>query len=575
MSIDPDKIIEQYKQMSANGGVGTLEPLLSLFRMGGKPISLVGREPMLPLYKTRRPKRTTVQAGRQVSKTSAVGQISSLMAGLDELHIAIVEPLFNQKKMINNQILSPLIRDCAISDKIIRPADIDTLDVKKFLSGGQITLINGYKAATGARGCSGASAVFIDEVQDILNINIPVFEAVTDAKTETGFRFYTGTAKTLDGPLAIKFEQSAQGHWCVKCDCGKYVIFAPEEQLFSTITPKGCLCPFCNRKIHSETGGFIFKFPSRCATHVGYHLPQTIFPFHHTELAWKEIIYKQNNIPKTQFYNEVLGISDSDSVRLLTKADLLNARNNIKSKDHAKSLIHQYDLRVLGVDWGGGGGKESATGICVLGKNYAVNHFETLYIHRLPTGLTPEQEAAFVDRIAGEFKVDLIAHDYTGAGFMREAFFLNVYPYWKDRIFPVSYSYKPTSDLVSVSGTGSRTSYVVDKTKSLLLTIGCIKHAVLTVPWFDPLDASAPQLDFLAIIEHEQKTADESATGNEVLRGSTVYLLDKVSGVRDDAAQAVNIAFIAMCHTLGVYPVIHYDSKFDMSDEQYKALAGE
>lgn len=411
--------------------------------------------------------------------------------------------------------------------------------------------------------------------QDLLNKNVPVFEAAADAKTESGFRLYSGTAKTLDGTLAIKFEQSSQGHWCVKCECGKYIIFAPEEQLFSTISPKGCLCPFCSRKIHSETGGFIFKFPSRCATHVGYHFPQTIFPFHHTELAWKEIIYKQNNIPKTQFFNEVLGISDSDSVRLLTKADLLNARNNIHTKEDAKSILYQYDMRVLGVDWGGGGGKESATGICVIGKNYAVNHFETLYINRLPTGMTPEQEASFVDRIASEFEVDFIAHDYTGAGFMREAFFLNVFPQWKDRVFPVSYSYKPTSDLVTVSGTGSRTSYVVDKTKSLLLTIGCIKHAVLTVPWFDPLDPKAPQLDFLAIIEHEQKTSDESATGNEVLRGSSVYLLDKVSGVRDDAAQATNIAFIAMCHTLGVYPVIHYDSKFDISEEQYRMLAGD
>ena len=142
-------------------------------------------------------------------------------------------------------------------------------------------------------------------------------------------------------------------------------------------------------------------------------------------------------------------------------------------------------------------------------------------------------------------------------------------------MFPVSYSYKPTSDLVTVSGTGSRTSYVIDKTKSLLLTIGAIKHAALTVPWFDPLDAKAPQLDFLAIIEHEQKTTSETASGNEVLRGSSVYLLDKVAGVRDDAAQAVNIGFIAMCHVLGAYPVFSYDSKFDMSDEQYKMLSGE
>lgn len=575
MTVNPNLIIDKYKELSATGGVGTMEPLLALFTLDGKPLSLVDREPMLALFKTDRPKRMTLQAGRQVSKTMFIGELSVMLSGFSGLTSAIIEPRFTQKRAINNQVLSPLLRNCLVSDKLIRPSNIDTMDVKKLLSGGQIYIINAFVSADPARGVAGCSLVAVDEIQDMINANIPVFEALADAKPETGFRIYSGTAKTLDGTLAIKFEQSSQGHWCVKCECGKYIIFAPEEQLFSTITDKGCLCPNCSRPIKSATGGFVHKFPSRTYTHAGYHLPQTIFPFHHSELAWREIIYKKNNIPKTQFYNEVLGISDSDSVRLLTKQDLLEARNNLRTKEQALAIRGQFDLCVLGVDWGGGGGKDSATGAAVLGKNMNVDHFETLHMLRLPTGLTPEQEAAFVNRLASEFKVDLIAHDFTGAGFMREAFFLNIYPQWRDRMFPVSYSYKPTSDLVTVSGTGSRTSYVIDKTKSLLLTIGAIKHAALTVPWFDPLDAKAPQLDFLAIIEHEQKTTSETASGNEVLRGSSVYLLDKVAGVRDDAAQAVNIGFIAMCHVLGAYPVFSYDSKFDMSDEQYKMLSGE
>ena len=408
--------------------------------------------------------------------------------------------------------------------------------------------------------------------QDMLPANIPVLEAVADAMVDTGFRVYSGTAKTLDGALARKFEQSSQGHWCVKCECGKYNIFAPEEQLFLTIKDKGCSCAFCDRILNCATGGYIHKFPSRVFEHPGYHLPQIIFPFHHTPNAWKEIIYKKNNIPKTQFYNEVLGVSDSDSVRLLTKADLLNARNNVRSKDQAEELRSQYDLVVLGVDWGGGGGGESATGLAVIAKRFNNNHFETLYLRRLPTGLTPEQEANIVDRLASDFRVDLIAHDYTGAGFMREAFFLQAFPEWGGRMFPISYGFRPNQELVSVSQNGSRTSYVIDKTKSLLLTIGCIKHGVLTVPWFDPLDGAAPQLDFLAIVEHEQKLEDTN--GNQVLRKSDVYLLDKVAGVRDDAAQACNIGFIAACHTLGQYPVITYDSKFDITPEQEKLLIG-
>ena len=575
MAVDANKLIERYIEQSKNGGVGTMEPLLSLFEFEGKPLSLVDREPMLPLFKTGRPKRMTVQAGRQVSKTMTIGELGILVAGLNGMQVAIVEPRFGQKKSINDQVLTPLIENCIIRDKIIRPSNVPVLDAKKFLSGGQLRLINGFKSADGMRGTSGLSLIMLDECQDLKNETIPVFEAAADAKVDTGFRIYSGTAKTIDGPLAIKFEQSSQGHWCVKCDCGKWVIFSPDEQLFSTIRDEGCLCPFCGRRLYTATGGYVHKFPSRISTHVGYHLPQTIFPFHHKELAWREVIYKKNNIPKTQFYNEVLGVSDSDSVRLLTKKDLLEARNQIKTKEQAMSMTGFYGLKILSVDWGGGGGGESATGCAVIGKNMQVNQFDTLYMIRLATGLTPEQEAAFVNRLALDFNVDMIAHDYTGAGFMRETFFLQVYPHWRGRVFPVSYSYKPTSDLVTVSSSGSRQSFVIDKTKSLLLTIGCIRHGLLTVPWFDPLDTKAAQLDFLAIVEHEQKTSAESANGTEVLRASSVYLLDKVAGVRDDAAQAVNIGFVAACHTLGTYPVITYDSKFDMSDQQYYDLTGE
>ena len=157
---------------------------------------------------------------------------------------------------------------------------------------------------------------------------------------------------------------------------------------------------------------------------------------------------------------------------------------------------------------------------------------------------------------------------------MREAFFLHAFPEWRERVFPVTYSYKPSSELVTATTNGSRTSYVIDKTKSLLMTINCIKHRALTVPWFDPLNAQAPQLDFLAIIEHEQKTGESSA-GGQILKASSVYLLEKAAGVKDDAAQAVNIGFIAMCHTLGYYPVLSYDSKYDITEEQYRMLDGD
>lgn len=412
--------------------------------------------------------------------------------------------------------------------------------------------------------------------QDIPNAFIPIFEAITDAKVETGFRIRSGTAKTSDGTLAISFDESSQGHWCIKCSCGKYNIAALDEQLLQMVGDKGCSCAWCRKPLNVVEGYYLHKYPSRIYSHVGYHMPQIIFPFHNTKGGWTEILHKKANNSQTAFLNEVLGAPDDESVRLLSKSDLLKARNNVRSKDRAVELIHNYDMRVLGVDWGGGGGGDSATGLAIIAKNYNARHYECLWMTRLPQGLTPEQEADIVARMANEFKADFIAHDYTGAGFVRESLFLQKHEGWRDYMYPISYTYKPTADLVTPSSSGSRNSYTVDKTKSLLLTINCIKHGALSLPWFDEKDINACQLDFLAIIEHQQKIGEGDAGGkNNVLRASDVYLLDKVAGKKDDAAQAVNVGLIAACNILGYYPVFTFDEKYNMTAEQYELLTGD
>ena len=377
---------------------------------------------------------------------------------------------------------------------------------------------------------------------------------------DTGFRIRSGTAKTSDGALAMSFEESSQGHWCIKCTCGKYNIAAPDQQLFQMIGRHGCSCAYCGRVLDVTTGYYVFKYPSRVYTHIGYHMPQIIFDFHNTKGGWGEILYKKNNWGKTEFLNEVLGVPDDDSVRLLSKGDLLKARNNVRDKATAVRLKSSYDMCVLGVDWGGGGGGDSATGIAVIAKNNNAQYFECLYMNRLPQGLTPEQEADAVASLANEFEVDYIAHDYTGAGFVRESLFISKHPGWQPYMYPVSYTYKPTSDLVTVSTSGSRTSYTVDKTKSLLLTINCIKYGALFLPWFDEKDPNAVQLDFLAIIEHHQSLKEDAGGKNTVLRSSEVYLLDKVAGKlqhfaigHQKAFLTVVFGFIVFSFSLNIY----------------------
>lgn len=572
----PIETLNAYYDGVKTGKITSMEGLLSLFTLAGEPLTLLQREPTVPVFALNRPKRMTLLAGRQVSKSYTVAEISTLLTGFSQgFSSAIIEPRFIQKKRFNSQILAPLLRECSVRDLIIDKKNTDNLDIKTFKSGGQIILLNGYISSNGVRGTSGISLVTTDELQDIPNSFLPVFESITDAMVDTGFRIRAGTAKTSDCALAMSFEESSQGHWCIKCPCGKYNIAAPDQQLFQMIGKQGCSCAYCGRVLDVTTGYYVFKYPSRVYTHLGFHMPQIIFAFHNTKGGWGEILYKKNNWGKTEFLNEVLGVPDDDSVRLLTKGDLLKARNNIKDKASGVRLIRNYDTKVLGVDWGGGGGGDSATGLAVIAKNNNAKYYECLWMYRLPQGLSPEQEADVVANIANEFQVDFIAHDYTGAGFVRESLFLSKHPGWQPYMYPVSYTYKPTSDLVTVSTSGSRTSYTVDKTKSLLLTINCIKYGALFLPWFDEKDPNAVQLDFLAIIEHHQSLKEDVGGRNTVLRSSDVYLLDKVAGKKDDAAQAVNIGLIAACNIIGFYPIFTFDSKFDMTPEKYEMLTGE
>lgn len=575
--MNPMKRLSEFDSAVRAGTVDNLEPLLPLFTIDGHELSLVDREPLIPIFKLNRPKRTTLLSGRQISKSYTIAELVILLTGFGAgFRSVVVEPRHIQKKNFNAQILTPLLRDCAVRDLLIEKRYVEPLDRKIFKSGGEISLLQGILSPDQARGSSGASLVALDELQDIPNSFIPVFEAVADAKVNTGFRIRSGTAKTSDGALALSFGDSSQGHWCIKCPCGKYNIAALEEQLLKMIGKEGCSCAYCQRKLDVLTGYYVHKYPSRLYTHAGYHMPQIIFPFHNTKPGWTELLYKKATQPKTQFLNEVLGAPDDESVRLLTKEELLKARNNVHTKREALSIINHYNLRILGVDWGGGGGGDSATGIAVIGKNFNANSYQCIYMNRLQQGLTPEQEADIVRRAAQEFEVDYIAHDFTGAGFVRETLFTYKYPEWRDHMFPITYSYKPTSDLVTFNQSGSRASYTVDKTKSLLLTINAIKYNALSIPWFDIKDLEAPQLDFLSIIEHQQRLEESEAGGkNTVQRASEVYLLDKVAGRKDDAAQAVNVAFIALCHVTGDYPVFTFDDKYTLTQEQYELLVGD
>jgi hypothetical protein len=412
-----------------------------------------------------------------------------------------------------------------------------------------------------------ANGICVHNCQDINPDFLPVIEATTDASVDFGLINYFGTAKTSDGTLAMLFSQSSQGHWCIKCEgCGKYNIASMDEQLFKMIGKKGCICAFCGKLLPFFTGKYVHKYPEKVHTHAGYHTPQIAFYIHcGYENKWNDLLYKMENWDRTLFYNEVLGIPDDESTRILTLQDLVNAQNNLDgSMQAALESRSVYDFCVLGVDWSGGGSGASTTAVAVLGRRPYTTVTDCIYMHRFKQGMSAEEEADTIAELASQFRVNYIAHDFTGAGWVREALLVSRHPQWLNNIFPVSYCYKPNADMVSFQQSGSRRSYSVDKTKSLLLTLTAVKHKQLSVPRFDVNEDNAVQRDLLAIVEHPQ----------ELNKGSNIYLLERAPGKSDDGAHALNIGFMCSCTVTQTYPIFSAIDKYCMTDDQIMDLVG-
>jgi hypothetical protein len=82
--------------------------------------------------------------------------------------------------------------------------------------------------------------------------------------------------------------------------------------------------------------------------------------------------------------------------------------------------LNDYRTRVLAIDWGGGGEEGiSFTVVAVLGFRHD-GTIDVLWAKRLLIGGDHLQEAVECMKWSDRFNCDFVAHDYTGAGTVRE-----------------------------------------------------------------------------------------------------------------------------------------------------------
>jgi len=441
-----------------------------------------------------------------------------------------------------------------------------------------------------------ANNIAISNCQDMDPNLIPIIKETMSA-SKWRLSMYTGTPKTLDNTIEGLWQSSSQAEWCIPCmNCKKLNVPHMGMDLEKMIGPNrddicddnpAVICAKCRLPINPRKGRWMHKFKERRFEFPGYHIPQIVMPIHYSShKRWGELLAKQQgygNYTIPQFYNEVLGESYDVGAKLLTKTDLENASvlpwaNEPLHGAEAVRRKEDYVIRVLGVDWGGGGelrrgaDKKKTENITMSFTCAAVvglrgdGRLDVIYGRRLLTPHDHMEEAKQLMRIYQMFDCQLMAHDYNGAGALRETIVVQSgVPL--NRVVPIVYTRSAWQNIMNFHRSEdkhSRNFWLVDKARSLQLLCQCIKMVQIRLFKHDYVSEEnrGLQHDFLSLMENKVETA----------RGPDIYTIQRNPHFPDDFAHAVNFAACALWNETKSWPNVAELAHLKMTVQQMNQI---
>ena len=524
----------------------SLAPLLKIFRVRGKPMTLDEHYQLAPVFKMDLPKRMVFCSARQVGKTYAIGTQGALQTRLLRgLNTLFIQPRFDQIKKFSNNVVGKLMNTSYYRDWLVDDEREQSIGQRSIMGGGEMYFSHAFLDADRVRGIS-CGRLVLDELGDIIFDLLPVLAETMSAETQWGFHMYAGTPKTTDGTLSVVYEDSSQAEWIIKCGCGKENIPNTKHDTWRMLQPKGCCCASCGRVLDVSTGQYIHAYPDRVSSFEGYHLPQIVHPLHaNYPRKWEDLLFKYRTYHESQFKNEVLGEAADESLKPITEADLRATSNGCDGTlASAAAQRKKYDAVVLSVDWSGHGADlSSTTVVSALGTIPGDDRVHCFFLERLKS-MPPEEEARKIVDYTRILAVAYLAHDFSGAGMIREATLVHMgFPV--DQIIPFQIVFAPVSKKIMYfykPKQGGRSCYNIDKTRSLMVLFEYIKKKKVSLPDYDKCRDTL--LDFLNIYQETKETP----------RGAQFTLMLKVPKKTDDAVFAVNFGCSTIWHLRGRYP---------------------
>lgn len=543
----------------SSGTVASLIPILPMLSLKGEPYSIVNYAPFEPLYRLQVPRRMYFKCGRQIAKSTNMSSQSVLQSAVVP-HFAtlFVAPRFEQIRRISSNYVRPFIEHSLIAQLLQNKSVVNGVLQRSFLNSSQMYFSYAFLDAERIRGLS-VDATNYDEIQDIDTTFLPIIRECMSA-SNVGLERYYGTPKTMDNTLEALWDQSSQAEWFIRCAACNYDnIPSIKHHLAKMIGQLGPVCANCGRLVNPRLGRWVHTEPDRMMTDAGYHIPQIIMPMHYEDPAkpgqipteasekWVDLRRKmdgQLQYDATKFSNEVLGESSDIGVRLVTLTDIKNVSVlNKNERRAALDRIREYRLRVLAVDWSGGGEDFiSTTTYCVIGLHIKTGKTDCIYTKRASLAASHQDEAKLVLDEFRAFQCHMLAHDAAGAGAIRETLLIQAgLPL--NKIMACVYIRASTKKMVERhQQRGERPYYQIDKARSLVLQASAIKAQTIRLPEY----ASSKDLtsDLLALYEDTYETPG----------GSDVFLVRRNPKLTDDFAQALNIGCIAAWHVTNSYP---------------------
>jgi hypothetical protein len=585
---DVDKL-NLFLQLVKMGKIPNFAPLLPLvLNLDGKPYSLKNHFQFETLFYTRMPKSMVLKTGRQVGK-STVGSAHGVITctSIPFFRTLYITPLFEQVRRLSNNYVRPFVEQSPVRSLWLGTNTENSVLQRSFSNNSMMQFSFASLDADRVRGIR-ADRVVIDEVQDMDKDLIPIIKETMSA-SKWSIASYSGTPKTPENTIEGLWLMSSQAEWCITCDnCKKLNVASVQHDLEKMIGPwrddiseqnPATICAKCQKIIHPSKGRWIHRYPERRFQFAGYHVPQPIMHIHYADrMKWTELLAKREglgNYTPDKYLNEVLGESCGTGVQLVSMKELQDActlpydnnpRDPGRTIEKLDDEATRYRHKILAVDWGGGGVSGISLTVAVVMGITSTGTIEVLWARRLMTPHDHLLEAKQCLDYYNMFKCSFVAHDYTGAGALRETFLSQAgVPY--ERIIPIQYVRAASSKIMSVvkpTNNNPRLYYRVDKTRSLLTTCAAIRTKRVKFFKYDYRSTDDIGLihDFLALVE--QKT--------ETRIGSDMYTITRNPQLSDDFAQAVNIGCCSLWHATNGWPNLNMPSKFIMSDETEKML---